>query len=56
MYHIATVGFSIQDKSSGIGFFEETFLLTDISMKMVLEMPFLALNNADIQFDTRTFI
>ena len=38
-----------------IPFFVETFLLVDTSMEEVLRMPFLTLNNADIQFNTKSF-
>ena len=31
-------------------FFKETFLLADLSVEVVLEMPFLNFNNADIKF------
>ena len=48
-------GFSIQDKTGKIRFFEETFLLADTSMEVVLGMLFLALSNANIQFDTESF-
>ena len=44
-------GFSIQDGLGKIWFFEETFLLADTSMDVVLRMPFLSLSNADVQFD-----
>ena len=54
-YGMAIAGFSIQDKSGRAQFFEETFLLADTSMEVVLGMPFLALSNADIQFDTESF-
>ena len=54
-YGMAIAGFSIQDKSGKARFFEETILLADMSMELVLGMPFLALNNADIQFDTKSF-
>ncbi len=33
-----------------VWFFEETFFLADISMKVVLGMPFLSLNNVEIEF------
>lgn len=46
-------GFQIQDKLGRVRFFQETFLLADISMKVVLGMPFLTLSNADIQFAER---
>ena len=54
-YGMAIAGFSIQDKSGRARFFEETFLLADTSMEVVLEMSFLAINNADTQFDTESF-
>ena len=54
-YGMAIAGFSIQDKSGRARFFEETFLLADTSMEVVLGMPFLSLSNADIQFDTESF-
>ena len=48
-------GFSIQDKMDRAQFFQETFLLADISIEVVLGMPFLFLSNANIQFDTKSF-
>ena len=48
--------FSIQDKSGKIWFFEETFLLVDTSMEVVLRMLFLTLSKAGILFDTKSFI
>lgn len=54
-YGMVIAGFSIQDKLGRIRFFEETFLLADTSMEVVLGMPFLALSNADIQFDAESF-
>ena len=50
------VEFSIQDKTGKIRFFEEIFLLADTSIEVVLGIPFLVLSNADIQFDTESFI
>ena len=55
-YDIVIAGFSIQDKTGKIWFFEEPFLLANTSMEIVLEMPFLAFSNANIQFDTECFI
>ena len=40
----------MEDKVGKARFFQETFLLADISVEMVLGMPFLTLSNADIQF------
>ncbi len=45
--------FSFQDSLGRVRFFEETFLLADTSMEVVLEMPFLALSNADFQFGAK---
>ena len=49
-YGMAVAAFSLQDRLGRVWFFEETFLLADNSIKVVLEIPFLALRNADIQF------
>lgn len=54
-YGIVIAGFSILDNSGKIRFFEETLLLADTSMEVVLGMPFLALSNADIHFDAGSF-
>ena len=55
-YGMTIARLSIQDKSGRAQFFEKTFLLADTSMGVVLGMLFLALSNADIQFDTESFI
>ncbi len=44
---MASARFSIYDSLERVRFFEETFLLVDISMEVVLGMPFLS---ADIEF------
>ncbi len=49
-YGMASASFSLQDSLGRVRFFEETFLLVDTSMEVVLEMPFLSLSNADIEF------
>ena len=43
-------GFQVEDKLSRARFFQESFLLAETSMKVVLRMPFLTFSNADIQF------
>ena len=48
--------FQVKDKLSRAWFFQETFLLADTNMKVVLEIPFLTLSNADIQFVERELI
>ena len=42
--------FQVEDKLGKARFFQETFLLADISAEVVLGMPFLTLSNADVQF------
>ena len=45
--------FQVEDKLGKARFFQETFLLADISAKVVLGIPFLTLSNADVQFVER---
>ena len=40
----------VEDKLVKARFFQEMFLLTDISIEVVLEMPYLTFSNADIKF------
>ena len=40
----------MEDKLRRARFFQETFLLANISTEVVLGMPFLILNNANVQF------
>ena len=40
----------MEDKLGRERFFQESFLLTETSIEVVLRMSFLTLNNADIQF------
>ncbi len=49
-YGMASASFLLQDSLGGVRFIEETFLLADTSMEMVLGMPFLSLSNADVEF------
>ena len=42
--------FHMEDKLGKARFFQETFLLANIDAEVVLSMPFLTLNNADVQF------
>ena len=50
-YGMTIAGFSMQDGLGKFRFFEETFLLADTSMDVVLGMLFLSLSNADVKFD-----
>ena len=47
-FRMIIAGFQVEDKLGRARFFQESFLLAEISMEVVLEMPFLALSNADI--------
>ena len=49
-YGMVIAAFQVKDKFGRAQFFQETFLLADTSMEVVLEMLFLTLSNADIQF------
>ncbi len=49
-YGMASAEFLLQDNLEKVRFFEETFLLADTSVEVVLRMPFLSLGNADFQF------
>ena len=47
-YDMVIVAFQVVDKLGCSWFFQETFLLADINMKVVLGMPVLTLSNADV--------
>ena len=49
-YEMVVVAFSVTDKANRVRFFEETFLVANISSEIVFEMPFLTLSDADIDF------
>ena len=49
-FWMVIASFLVLDKQDKIRCFQETFLLTDTTMKVVLGMPFFSLSNADIQF------
>ena len=42
--------FQVIDKLGRARFFQETFLLADTTIEVVLGMPFFIFSNADIQF------
>lgn len=50
IHNMTLASFSLQDSQGKVQFFEETFLLVDTNIKIVLEMPFLAFSNADVDF------
>ena len=49
-FKIILASFQVENKLGEPRFFQETFLLIDLSMEVVLGMPFLTFNNANIQF------
>ena len=55
-YCIVIAAFQVCNKLGRFWFFQKTFLLADISIEVVLDMPFLTLNNADIKFAEKEFI
>ena len=49
-YGMVIAAFQVFDKLVCSWFFQKTFLLADISMEVVLGIPFLTLSNAYVQF------
>ena len=50
---MVVAAFSVLDKANRVRFFEETFLVANVSPEVVLGMPFLTLSNADVDFSSR---
>ena len=50
MFGMVLASFQVENKLERPRFFQKTFLLADLSMEVVLRMPFLTLSNANIQF------
>ena len=49
-YKIVVAVFLVKNKANWVRFFEQTFLIANISLKIVLEIAFLTLSGADIDF------
>ena len=49
-YGMVVTGFLVVNKANRVRLFEETFLVANISPKVVFGMLFLTLSNADIDF------
>lgn len=49
-FEMILASFQVEDKLGKACFFQKTFLLTDISIEMVLKMLFITFSNVDIQF------
>ena len=52
-FGIVVVAFSMMDKANQVRFFEETFLVANVSPEVVLGIPFLILSIADDDFSGR---
>ena len=50
---MVVAAFSVVNKANRVKFFEETFLVANVSPEVVLGMPFLTLSNADVDFPSR---
>ena len=49
-YEIVVAAFSVEDKANRVRFFEETFLMANISPEVVLGMSFLTLSGVNVDF------
>ena len=49
-YGTVVAAFAVEDKTNQVRFFEETFLVANVSPEIVLGMPFLTLSSANIDF------
>ena len=50
MFGMVLASFQVENTLGRVRFFQETFLLADLSIEVVLRMAFLILSNADIKF------
>ena len=49
-YGMIVAAFSVTDKANQVRFFEETFLVANVSPEVAFGMPFLTLSDADVDF------
>ena len=52
-YGLVVAAFSVENKANQVRFFEETFLVANVSPKIVFGMLFLTLSSADVDFSVR---
>ena len=52
-YGMVVAAFSVKNRANRVRFFEETFLVANVSPEVVLRMPFLTLSGADVGFSSR---
>ena len=50
---MVVAAFSVEDKANRVRFFEETFLVANVSPEVVFEIPFLTLSSADVDLSGR---
>ena len=53
IHEIVVAAFSLVDKANRVRFFEEIFLVANVSPEVVFGMPFLTLSSADVDFSSR---
>lgn len=56
IFRMVLASFEVEDKLKKVWFFQKTFLLTDISIKVLLEVPYLTLSNANVSFSDQELI
>ena len=49
-YEMVVADFSVEEKANQVGFFEKTFLVANVSLKVVPGMSFFTLSGADVDF------
>ena len=49
-YKIVIAAFLMSDKANRVKFFEETFLVANVSLELVFEISFLTLSDIDVDF------
>ena len=52
-YGMVVAAFSVTDQADRVRFFEETFLVANVSPDVALRMPFLILSGVDVDFPKR---
>ena len=52
-YEMVVAAFSVTDQANRVKFFEEIFLVANVSPDVVFGMPFLTLSGADVDFPKR---
>ena len=56
IFGMVIADFQMEDKTNKPKFFEETFLVADTKFEVILRMPFLKINNADVSFGEGTLM